>query len=93
MAITKEARLKVFRRDGWRCHYCGHRGDSRSLQVDYRRPEAQGGTDHMNNLVTACRSCNQEKGATRARSYKVKRYRRASWWGKLLKDLGFKDRA
>lgn len=52
-------RFLVLQRDGFRCRYCGRGPDDGTvLQVDHVFPRAHGGTDSMENLVTACRECN-----------------------------------
>lgn len=55
-------RLALHRRDRWRCHYCGKRGTMRTLTKDHVVPFRDGGQHTLNNLVSACRSCNQRKG-------------------------------
>ena len=47
-------------RDGHKCVYCGSK---ENLTVDHVRPKSKGGTDTADNLVTACRPCNQAKGS------------------------------
>ncbi len=47
-------------RDGHKCVYCG---SSENLTVDHIRPKSKGGSDTADNLVTACRPCNQAKGS------------------------------
>lgn len=49
------ARIKL--RDGKRCAYCGGHGDT----IDHVVPRSRGGTDTWDNLVCACRSCNNRK--------------------------------
>lgn len=49
----------VLERCGDRCYYCGAVGD---LTVDHKVPLARGGSNHIDNLVPACRSCNSRKG-------------------------------
>ena len=44
-------------RDGRRCAYCGGPGDT----VDHVLPRSRGGADHWDNLVCACRACNNRK--------------------------------
>jgi len=51
-------REAVFERDGYACTYCGATED---LACDHVIPLIQGGTNDMENLTTACRSCNCEK--------------------------------
>ncbi|MDJ0926384.1 MAG: HNH endonuclease [Gammaproteobacteria bacterium] len=52
----------LFRRDGDLCMYCGHRFLVRDLTRDHIRPLSQGGGDVWQNVVTACRRCNNHKG-------------------------------
>ena len=54
-------RLFVFVRDGGKCVYCGN-NDLAQLTIDHRVPLSRGGLTNQDNLVTACRSCNQRKG-------------------------------
>ena len=53
-------RESIKARDGHKCVYCG---SSENLTVDHVRPRTKGGTDTADNLVTACRPCNQAKGS------------------------------
>jgi len=59
-ADFKAQRLKVLRRDGHTCYYCGEGG---ATHVDHIVPMASGGGDEMDNLVAACARCNQRKGS------------------------------
>ena len=52
-------RANVFRRDGYKCGYCGSR---QHLTLDHVLPRCRGGRDSWDNLVTACQSCNTKKG-------------------------------
>lgn len=52
-------RAEVFARDGHRCHYCGSGDD---LTLDHKTPLVKGGTNDLDNLLTACRLCNCSKG-------------------------------
>lgn len=51
-------REQVFVRDGFVCTYCGSEND---LACDHVVPLIQGGKSTMDNLTTACRSCNCAK--------------------------------
>jgi hypothetical protein len=53
----------LFRRDGYLCMYCGMRFHSAQLSRDHVRPFFLGGLDCWNNVVTACRRCNNAKAA------------------------------
>lgn len=55
--LTRE---NVYRRDNYECVYCGS-SNQRTLTLDHVIPQSKGGKDSWDNLVTACRTCNQEK--------------------------------
>jgi 5-methylcytosine-specific restriction endonuclease McrA len=52
----------LFRRDAKVCMYCGTHFMSRDLTRDHIRPISQGGRDVWQNVVAACRRCNNHKG-------------------------------
>jgi 5-methylcytosine-specific restriction endonuclease McrA len=65
--ISRDEAMKIFRRDHYKCQYCGldgmhHFENWLVLTIDHVHPHAQGGTRKMENLVTACRPCNLMKG-------------------------------
>jgi 5-methylcytosine-specific restriction endonuclease McrA len=51
----------LFRRDSHLCLYCGETFRPRDLSRDHVTPIIQGGRDIWNNVVTACRRCNNHK--------------------------------
>ena len=53
----------LFRRDGYLCMYCAQRFPAAELSRDHIRPFSQGGQDTWNNVVTACRRCNNAKAS------------------------------
>jgi len=55
----------LFRRDANVCMYCAVRFPSSELTRDHIKPISRGGTDTWNNVVTACRRCNNHKGGRR----------------------------
>jgi hypothetical protein len=59
----------VSQRDDWRCTYCGRRVTRRSRHIDHSISRHNGGTNHLNNLRTACQSCNLSKGVLNARQF------------------------
>lgn len=59
--ISKKLRFEVFKRDSFRCQYCGRSAPDVILEVDHIKPIKEGGTDDITNLITACRDCNQGK--------------------------------
>lgn len=54
-----ELRSKVFARDDFTCAYCGGRGGK--LECDHVHPVSRGGSNSLDNLKTACFSCNRSK--------------------------------
>ena len=53
-------RKNILARDEYICQYCSI---SRiSLTIDHIHPKGKGGLDSWENLVAACKSCNQKKG-------------------------------
>ena len=63
MSITKKLRFEVFKRDGFKCAYCGKNPPQVTLEVDHIDPKSKGGKDDINNLVSACFDCNRGKKA------------------------------
>jgi hypothetical protein len=61
--LSKKTRFDVFKRDSFKCQYCGAHPPSVILEVDHIKPVAEGGGDESDNLITSCFSCNRGKGA------------------------------
>jgi hypothetical protein len=61
--ITKKIRFNVFKRDGFKCQYCGQTPPTVTLEIDHIDPVSRGGSDSIHNLLTACFDCNRGKGA------------------------------
>ncbi len=61
--ISKKLRVKVLRRDNFRCVYCGKspEEDGVKLQIDHKIPVSWGGKTKMENLQTLCEDCNLGK--------------------------------
>lgn len=62
--IPKKMRFEVFKRDKFTCQYCGRKSPDVVLEVDHIKPVAEGGTNDILNLVTACFDCNRGKSKT-----------------------------
>lgn len=62
--LSNKIRFEVFKRDSFKCQYCGRSAPDVMLQVDHINPVARGGKNAMTNLVTSCQPCNGGKGAT-----------------------------
>ena len=67
-AISKRTRFEVFKRDGFKCLYCGAHPPGVLLHVDHIQPVAAGGGNDIDNLATSCDSCNLGKSAILLRS-------------------------
>ena len=52
---------RLFRRDDHTCLYCGEQFWDFDLTRDHVIPVSRGGADAWDNVVTACRPCNQRK--------------------------------
>lgn len=61
--LSKKTRFDVFKRDAFKCQYCGAHPPSVLLEVDHIIAVASGGTNQLDNLITSCQPCNAGKGA------------------------------
>jgi 5-methylcytosine-specific restriction endonuclease McrA len=61
--VALRLRWQVLRRDNFTCRYCGASAESAELHVDHVISRADGGSDEIGNLVTACIPCNLGKGS------------------------------
>ena len=59
--VDRTQRFKILHRDGFACRYCAAIPGSDLLEVDHLVPRARGGKDNLENLVTACKTCNSRK--------------------------------
>lgn len=57
ISLTKK---NVIKRDNHQCQYCGRR--TGQMTADHVLPKALGGNESWENLVCACRECNNKKG-------------------------------
>ena len=53
----------LFARDRYHCLYCARPLEAPALTRDHVVPLSRGGRDRWENVVTACRRCNQHKGS------------------------------
>lgn len=54
--------LALFHRDSFQCLYCGNFFLTEDLSRDHVQPTSRGGEDKWENVVAACKRCNQRKG-------------------------------
>jgi hypothetical protein len=62
-ALSKRLRFETFKRDGFKCVYCGSHPPNVVLEADHITPVKEGGKNRIENLVTSCFNCNRGKGA------------------------------
>lgn len=60
--LSKKKRFEIFKRDGFKCQYCGRSAPDVILEVDHLLPVAEGGKNDDMNLITSCRDCNRGNG-------------------------------
>lgn len=60
--ISKKIRFEVFKRDSFKCQYCGKNAPDVVLEVDHITPVSKGGGNSLINLLTSCFDCNRGKG-------------------------------
>lgn len=66
---TERAKARELRKSRWwqqktapgRCYYCAKKVAFRDLSMDHLVPLARGGRSTKNNLVPACKDCNNRK--------------------------------
>lgn len=59
--ISTRTRFEVFKRDGFKCLYCGRMPPNVLLHVDHIIPVCGGGDNSRDNLATSCDKCNMGK--------------------------------
>lgn len=60
--VIRFSRTNIFIRDNMICQYCGQKFSKTHLTLDHVIPIVQGGQKCWENIVTACKPCNQRKG-------------------------------
>ncbi len=73
----KEKREEIFKRDNWKCYYCGEKVTKENATLDHLIPQFKGGKNTKENLKTSCLLCNSIKsGKTyeEASPYLLKKY-------------------
>jgi 5-methylcytosine-specific restriction endonuclease McrA len=89
--IVRFSRANIFLRDGHVCQYCGKEFAKSHLTLDHVIPIVQGGRKCWENIVTACKPCNQKKGGRtpqQAGVQLVRRPRQPAWLPTASLQLG-----
>ncbi|MGV3724814.1 MAG: HNH endonuclease [Actinomycetota bacterium] len=60
--VSTKTRFEVFKRDGFKCQYCGRTAPDVILHCDHINPKANDGGNEIINLITSCVDCNLGKG-------------------------------
>ena len=63
-AVSPKVRFERFKKDSFQCQYCGRKTPEVILEIEHIVAVANGGTNDIENLTTACWDCNRGKGAT-----------------------------
>lgn len=58
----KFCRASIYLRDHYTCQFCGKRFDRSELTFDHLVPRSEGGETTWSNILTACLTCNAQKG-------------------------------
>lgn len=66
--ISQEAILKIEEKN--HCYYCGELCND-DKTIDHKHPVSRGGTNDIDNLVVACRSCNCSKNDKTEEEYRM----------------------
>ena len=89
--IVRFSRANIFVRDHYVCQYCGDKFNKSQLTLDHVTPIVQGGRKCWENIVTACKPCNQKKGGrtpSQANMHLIGKPRRPSWLPAANLQLG-----
>lgn len=75
--MEKDRLKKIYDKTDGHCHICrtklsfsnhGRQGLKGAWHVDHSKARANGGSDHMNNLLAACIMCNINKGVKHSKT-------------------------
>ena len=65
-------RKNIYKRDNYKCAYCGFTFLTNTLSLDHIDPVCQGGQNTWLNLITSCRTCNNKKAGRTPNQAKMK---------------------
>ncbi|MGE0707051.1 MAG: HNH endonuclease [Planctomycetota bacterium] len=83
------SRRNLYRRDEYRCQYCGERQSPQDMSIDHVVPRCQGGVTSWENCVLACVDCNSRKADRRPHEVglRLRKAPRRPTWSPLLEAL------
>jgi len=90
--IIRFSRTNIFLRDNNICQYCSRQFSKTHLTLDHVVPIVQGGRKCWENIVTACKPCNQRKGGrtpAQANMQLVRKPRQPNWLPGASISFGF----
>lgn len=91
LSVSPHKRFQVFRLDGYECVYCGETITPKFLcTVDHLLPVSCGGQHVIENMVTACKGCNNRRSnrPLNSKTLRFGRFRSTyQGYGKPSKDL------
>lgn len=64
-----EMRNYLLEKTGYTCQYCGGTSKDKRLEIEHIHPKSRGGSNRLNNLTIACRSCNSDKNSDTLEEY------------------------
>lgn len=67
--LTHGKRMKVYKKYGGKCHYCGKEVPENNFHVDHMTPLSRGGSNKFENLCLSCPHCNMSKGTMTDKEY------------------------
>lgn len=80
--MVRFSRANILQRDQHTCQYCNRPFNRMQLTLDHVTPIVQGGRKSWENIVTACKPCNQKKGGrtpVQAGMQLVRKPRQPAW--------------
>jgi 5-methylcytosine-specific restriction endonuclease McrA len=89
--IVRFSRTNIFIRDAHTCQYCAGKFNKTHLTLDHVVPIVQGGKKCWENIVTACKPCNQRKGGrtpVQAGMKLIRKPKRPSWLPSATFQMG-----
>lgn len=70
-SISPFKRVKVYAKTNGHCAYCGDNLCEEDFAVDHVYPRSLGGSNHIDNLMPSCHSCNASKGTKTLDHYRM----------------------